>query len=38
MKKALYLTVLLLFGFSGQLMAQESPIFPKGKVATVSNL
>ena len=37
MKKALFLTVLLSFALSGQLMAQESPIFPKGKVATVDN-
>jgi len=37
LKEALYLTVLLSFAFSGQLMAQESPIFPKGKVATVDN-
>jgi hypothetical protein len=31
------LTVLLSFAFSGHLMAQEAPIFPKGKVATVDN-
>jgi 4-carboxymuconolactone decarboxylase len=37
MKKALYLTVLLSLALSAQLMAQESPIFPKGKVATVDN-
>lgn len=36
MKKALYLTVVLAFAFSVQLVAQESP-FPKGEVATVDN-
>lgn len=37
MKKALHLTAWLLFAFSAQLMAQETSIFPKGKVATVDN-
>lgn len=37
MKKAVYLTVLLSFAFSAQMMAQESLIFPKGKVATTDN-
>lgn len=37
MKKALLLTVLISFIFSGYLMAQDTPIFPKGKVATVDN-
>jgi hypothetical protein len=37
MKKALLLAVFLSFAFSGQLMAQKAPIFPKGKVATVDN-
>ena len=37
MKKALFLTVLLSLAFAGHLMAQEQPIFPKGKVATVDN-
>ncbi len=37
MKKALHLTTCLLFAFSIQLMAQDSSIFPKGKVATVDN-
>lgn len=37
MKKALYLTVFVSFAFACQLMAQESSIFPKGKVATVDN-
>lgn len=37
MKKALHVTAWLLFAFSAQLMAQDSPIFPKGKVATVDN-
>lgn len=37
MKKALHFTAWLLCAFSAQLMAQDSPIFPKGKVATVDN-
>lgn len=37
MKKALYLAIVLSFAFSAQLMAQDSPIFPKGNVATVDN-
>ena len=37
MKKALFLTVLWSFAFSAQLIAQESPAFPKGQVSTVDN-
>ena len=35
MKKALHLTAWLLIAFSAQVMAQDSSVFPKGKVATV---
>jgi quercetin dioxygenase-like cupin family protein len=37
MKKALRLTAWLLFAFSLPLVAQDSGVFPKGKVATVDN-
>jgi hypothetical protein len=37
MKKALYLTPLLLFFFSAQMMGQDSPIFPKGELSTTKN-
>lgn len=37
MRKVLHLTAWLLFAFSVQVAAQESPTFPKGQVATVDN-
>jgi len=37
MKRALYLTPLLLFFFSAQTMGQDSPIFPKGELSTTKN-
>jgi len=37
MKKSLLLAVFLPFAFFGYLLAQETPIFPKGKLATVDN-
>ena len=35
MKRAFFLTFLLSLVFTAQLMVQESPIFPKGRVATI---
>ncbi len=37
MKKALQFTALLLFALSSQLMAQDSPVFPKGELSTTKN-
>jgi quercetin dioxygenase-like cupin family protein len=37
MKRILYFTTIFLLAFSTKLLAQESPIFPKGEIATVDN-
>jgi quercetin dioxygenase-like cupin family protein len=37
MKKALFVSLLLAFVFSGRVVAQDSSVFPKGNVSTTDN-